>query len=137
VDVVAIVVLLGAGVLPGAATWDGTPGTWEADSVLERAGRTGLTDLEDCGKTSSSACSRQGMTTNVSPTRHSCVGSRGPIDVVGWRRCRLLEYGFPPPLADELARQRVDLHALLQLVDRGCPPELAARILSPLEGMRR
>jgi hypothetical protein len=77
------------------------------------------------------------MTTNVSPPRHSCAGSAGPIDVVGWRRCRLLENGFPPPLADELARQRVDLHALLQLVDRGCPPELAARILSPLEGMRR
>ena len=26
----------------------------------------------------------------------------------------------------------VDLHALLQLVDRGCSPELATRILSPL-----
>jgi hypothetical protein len=52
---------------------------------------------------------------------------------VVWRRCRLLEYGFPPPLAEELARQRVDLHALLQLVDQGCPPELAARILSPLQ----
>ena len=26
----------------------------------------------------------------------------------------------------------VDVHALLQLVDRGCPPELAARILSPI-----
>jgi hypothetical protein len=45
-----------------------------------------------------------------------------------------LEYGFPPALADALARDRVDLHALLQLVDRGCPPELAARILSPWGG---
>jgi hypothetical protein len=26
----------------------------------------------------------------------------------------------------------IDVHALLQLVDRGCPPELAARILSPV-----
>ena len=77
------------------------------------------------------------MTTNFSPARRPCLGSDAATDVVGWRRCRLLEYGFPPSLADELARQRVDLHALLQLVDRGCPPELAARILSPLEGLRR
>jgi hypothetical protein len=28
----------------------------------------------------------------------------------------------------------IDLHALLELVDRGCPPELAARILSPVQG---
>ena len=27
----------------------------------------------------------------------------------------------------------VDLHELLVLVDRGCPPELAARILAPLD----
>jgi hypothetical protein len=27
----------------------------------------------------------------------------------------------------------MDLHALLELVDRGCPPALAARILAPLE----
>jgi hypothetical protein len=28
----------------------------------------------------------------------------------------------------------MDLHALLELVGRGCPPVLAARILSPAEG---
>jgi hypothetical protein len=27
----------------------------------------------------------------------------------------------------------VDLHQLLELVDRGCPPELAVRILAPLD----
>jgi hypothetical protein len=27
---------------------------------------------------------------------------------------------------------RIDLHALLELIDRGCPPELAARIMAPL-----
>jgi hypothetical protein len=26
----------------------------------------------------------------------------------------------------------IDLHALLDLIDRGCPPELAARITAPL-----
>jgi hypothetical protein len=105
--------------------------------VLERIGDTGLTDLADRGKTSTSACSRQGMTTNPSPVRRPCMGSVGRYDVVAWRRCRLLEYGFPLSLADALSRQRVDLHALLQLVDRGCPPELAARILSPLQELGR
>jgi hypothetical protein len=27
----------------------------------------------------------------------------------------------------------VDLHDLLNLIDRGCPPPLAARILTPLD----
>jgi len=55
-----------------------------------------------------------------------------------WRRSRLLAAGFAPDLAAELAEQRsVDLHAALSLIDRGCPPELAARILAPLEIHRR
>jgi hypothetical protein len=28
---------------------------------------------------------------------------------------------------------RYDLHVLIELVEHGCPPELAIRILSPLE----
>ena len=60
-----------------------------------------------------------------------CRSGGPPLDVVDWRYCRLREAGFPPVLASTLARTRVDLHALLQLVDAGCPPELAARILSP------
>jgi hypothetical protein len=28
----------------------------------------------------------------------------------------------------------VDVHALIELVERGCRPELAARILAPLDG---
>jgi hypothetical protein len=54
--------------------------------------------------------------------------------VVAWRRQRLSAAGFNPPTAEALARNpRVDLHALLDLVDKGCPPPLAARILAPLE----
>jgi hypothetical protein len=30
----------------------------------------------------------------------------------------------------------MDLHALIELIERGCPPELAARILAPLETER-
>jgi hypothetical protein len=69
--------------------------------------------------------------TRPARTVPSGVEASAPIDVVGWRASRLLDSGFPVDLAQSLARQRVDLHALLQLVDRGCPPHLAARILSP------
>jgi hypothetical protein len=52
----------------------------------------------------------------------------------GWRAQRLRAAGFPPALAGQLARDsRVDLHALLELVDRGCRPDLAARIVAPLD----
>jgi hypothetical protein len=51
-----------------------------------------------------------------------------------WRRRRLAAAGFEPELAAELAAEpAVDLHELLVLVDRGCPPVLAARILAPLQ----
>ena len=51
-----------------------------------------------------------------------------------WRRRRLIAAGFEPPLANRLASDdAVDLHELLVLVDRGCPPDLAARILAPLD----
>ena len=54
-------------------------------------------------------------------------------DVRTWRRCRLVEAGFPQLLAAEVADDSAfDLHALLQLVDMGCPPELAVRIVAPL-----
>jgi hypothetical protein len=54
-------------------------------------------------------------------------------EVASWRRRVLVRAGFPSQLADELARDgRVDLHDLLELVHRGCAPDLAARILAPL-----
>ena len=54
-------------------------------------------------------------------------------DVRDWRRQVLQHAGFEARLARELAADgSVDLHDLLKLVDRGCPPDLAARILAPL-----
>ncbi|MCE3287040.1 MAG: hypothetical protein K0S64_646 [Gaiellaceae bacterium] len=51
-----------------------------------------------------------------------------------WRRNQLAAAGFTLPEAGRLARDpRYDLHALLELVDRGCPPDLAVRILAPLD----
>ena len=56
------------------------------------------------------------------------------IALVEWRRERLLEAGIAPDLAANLAWDcGVDLHAVLDLIDHGCPPHLAVRILAPLD----
>ena len=60
---------------------------------------------------------------------------RARQEVVHWRRERLVESGFPLPLAARLAKDaQYDLHALIELCERGCDPDLAVRILAPLEG---
>lgn len=54
--------------------------------------------------------------------------------LVRWRREQLVDSGFAFPLAARLAKDsRYDLHALIELVERGCAPDLAARILAPLD----
>jgi hypothetical protein len=63
---------------------------------------------------------------------------RGAAAVVGWRRARLRQAGFGDELAEQLSRDSgVDLHALIELVERGCAPPLAARILAPLDNEGR
>jgi hypothetical protein len=59
----------------------------------------------------------------------------GPVDeVVRWRRAQLTDAGFSAQLAAETASDpRFDLHALIGLVEKGCQPGLAVRILAPLE----
>jgi hypothetical protein len=58
--------------------------------------------------------------------------------LLAWRIERLREAGLSDPLAYSVARDaRYDLHQLLGLIDRGCPAELAARILAPLDGEPR
>jgi hypothetical protein len=53
-------------------------------------------------------------------------------EVVRWRRERLVDMGFSRPLASRLAKDaRYDLHALIELVEHGCRPDLAVRILAP------
>lgn len=65
------------------------------------------------------------------------LGTRRPDgqqDLVRWRRAYLAGVGVDPEVAAAVAADlRWDLHALLQLLDRGCPPHLAARILAPLD----
>lgn len=57
---------------------------------------------------------------------------RDSIDtlVVGWRAESLVRAGFAANAAVNLALSRhVDLHTAVGLVERGCPPETALRIL--------
>ena len=70
------------------------------------------------------------MTVNSNITHRS-----GPSPgVVAWRRSQLLGAGFDAWTADVFARTvSVDLHALIELVERGCTPELAARIMAPID----
>jgi hypothetical protein len=59
---------------------------------------------------------------------------RGGSEIASWRRRQLVHAGFPHALATEVAGDAAyDLHALIELVERGCPPTLAVRILAPLE----
>lgn len=74
---------------------------------------------------------------------HPETGGQAPAgrenaNAVAWRRARLRRAGFDIALAEELSREcAVDLHALIGLVERGCPPPLAARIMAPLDHERR
>jgi hypothetical protein len=46
-----------------------------------------------------------------------------------WRRRLLERAGFPRVLARAVARDdRVDIHSLLELVERGCEPTTAVRL---------
>jgi hypothetical protein len=61
-------------------------------------------------------------------------GERAAFEVYSWRRRQLVDAGFPHALAARVARDgSYDLHRLIELVERGCAPALAVRILAPLE----
>jgi hypothetical protein len=50
--------------------------------------------------------------------------------VLEWRYESLARAGFCPDLAFEIAASRdVELHSVLTLVESGCPPAVAARIV--------
>jgi hypothetical protein len=61
-------------------------------------------------------------------------GQQVPEAVAAWRRERLVAAGFDRDHAQRLAEGgRYDIHQLLELMDRGCPPDLAERIVAPLD----
>jgi hypothetical protein len=66
------------------------------------------------------------------PVKHR--DQKAPIEVISWRCRQLVAAGFPAVLADRAAHDPAyDLHALIELAERGCPPALAVRIVAPLE----
>jgi hypothetical protein len=65
---------------------------------------------------------------------HEEVEAQDASGLVAWREARLHLAGFDAEAASGLAREEaIDFHALLDLIDHGCPPHLAARILAPLD----
>jgi hypothetical protein len=66
--------------------------------------------------------------------RKTIASERTLPEVERWRREQLVDSGFPLSVAAQLAEDpRYDLHVLIELVERGCAPDLAARIVAPLE----
>jgi hypothetical protein len=72
--------------------------------------------------------------------RHQCIMSidlhpqREDKDAVAWRRDLLTRCGFSLELASALAGDPDhDVHRLIELVEHGCSPQLAVRILAPTE----
>jgi hypothetical protein len=60
--------------------------------------------------------------TNVRPSEQELVEK--------WRAQALERAGYPDTVAAELAmRPDVDLHRAVELIEKGCTPELAAQIL--------
>ena len=58
------------------------------------------------------------------------VERQGRERVERWRTAELMRVGFAGDDAVALAaRMDVDLHEAIELVQRGCPPDLAVRIL--------
>lgn len=61
--------------------------------------------------------------------------TEGTEPVLRWRFRRLRQAGLSVALAEHVAvNEAYDVDALLGLVDRGCPPDLAVRIVAPLDG---
>ena len=61
-------------------------------------------------------------------------GGQQRAELVSWRFDYLLWAGLDAALAQPVAADlRWDLHALLELLERGCPPALATRILAPAD----
>ena len=66
--------------------------------------------------------------------RHTGHPHEATSPYLDWRRRCLSDAGFDPSVAEWLAGdEEWDLHELLKLVGDGCPPELALRILAPLD----
>ncbi len=67
-------------------------------------------------------------------TLRRSAGEQQLAELVSWRFQYLVGAGLDAALAQAVAADpRWNLHALLELLERGCPPALAARILAPAD----
>jgi hypothetical protein len=66
------------------------------------------------------------MELTLPPGHHESIEKQGPVHQ--WRVARLARLGIPWLVA-EAAAGHVDWHQMAALVQRGCPPWLALRIL--------
>ena len=66
------------------------------------------------------------MEPTLAPGRHETIKQQDMVHK--WRVARLACLGIPWPVA-EAAAGHVDWHQITALVQRGCPPRLALRIL--------
>jgi hypothetical protein len=68
------------------------------------------------------------MESLLTPTDELDRGDREMLQVRAWRTEQLRRLGLHRIVAEAFA-DLVDWHALAELVDRGCPPELALKIV--------
>ena len=66
------------------------------------------------------------MTPHPSPARGAAGDEK--LLVHNWRVARLTQLGVPGPLA-EVDADHLDWHQVARLVQHGCPPQLALRIV--------
>lgn len=63
---------------------------------------------------------------------HGLRARQSVDEAIGWRYRTFVKAGFSEATARGVAPDPLlDIHALLQLTDRGCPPDVAVRILAP------
>ena len=64
--------------------------------------------------------------TTPATIHHEAIGHGDPVH--NWRAAQLSRLGIPGPLAERYA-DSLDWHQIAYLVQRGCPPLLALRII--------
>ena len=95
---------------------------------MTRARARSSSTSRDAGKKPRSAGANASVSLKLGHSRRTTESYRE------WRTHCLRRAGFDAATADRIATDTAfDLHALLELVDRGCPPQLAMRILAPLD----
>jgi hypothetical protein len=57
-------------------------------------------------------------------------GTDAASQVEAWRLHVLLQAGYPLRDAERLAKSTADLHRAVQMLEHGCTPQTAARILT-------